>query len=592
MTPTTPAESRHQLALEMLKQDDAGRDDILSKFTALTSQLLGVPGSFVSVLDDKQQYIKGAQQFELKQTSLEDALCRHTAACGTVLVCKDTLQDERFCQHPLILAAPYIRFYAGAPLRTRDGVIVGTLCVADTKPHDFTQEQVELLELLAAIMTAWLDAWYSNGLRDVVTLLPNRQKLMRDIELLETLSVDTRHSLVLIDCIDMPRAYEIARSLGMQTMETILKGMANLLRERLNLSKEEVLYCVATGRFALLYSDKPPSWLKRLSERLGNVHAQLYENISIDLIIRLGEVSFVPTQCPAPEVLRRSVSALHEAIGQNKAFLSYDPESDSRRNLDFRLMHDLAAALKGAPGLYLVYQPQISLHSGIPVGLEALIRWEHPKLGNLPPADFLPLVEKTSLMADVTDWVILTALSQLKKWGEKGLRLPVSVNVSVSDFARPGFANWLEAKMLQAGLPTELLRIECLETEKVLESPEAMAGLNLLKLRGFSLSLDDFGSGYSNINYLRRIPVDVIKLDRSLIWQLSSDDASRTIARHVITMLKELNYVVLAEGVEDEQTLLTLRNFGCDEVQGFFCSRPLLPEGVEHWLKGQPESKN
>ncbi|WLS80754.1 sensor domain-containing phosphodiesterase [Erwinia pyri] len=587
MTPSTPAESRHQLALEMLKQDDAGLEDILSKFTSLTSQLLGVPGSFVSVLDDQHQYIRGAQQFALEQTSLEDALCRHTASCGTVLVCQDTLQDERFADHPLILAAPYIRFYAGAPLRTRDGAVIGTLCVADTRPHEFSQKQVELLELLAAIMTAWLDAWYSSDYRDVVTLLPNRQKLMRDIEQLETLSVEAPHSLVLIDCIDMPRAYEISRSLGMATMESILKGMTSLLRERLKLSEEEVLYSIATGRFALLTSVKSPLWLKRLSERLGNVHAQLHENISIDLAIRLGEVSFNPTQCPAPEVLRRSVSALHEAIGQNKAFLSYDAQIDSRRNLDFRLMHDLAAALRSSSGLYLVYQPQVSLHSGTPVGLEALIRWEHPELGNLPPAGFLPLVEKTSLMAEVTDWVILTVLAQLKKWVAKGLLLPVSVNVSVSDFARPGFADWLEKKMVQAGLPVKLLRIECLETEKVLESPLAMAGLNLLKRRGFNLSLDDFGSGYSNINYLQRIPVDVIKLDRSLIYKLATDDASRTIARHVITMLKELNYVVLAEGVEDEQTLLALRQFGCDEVQGFFCSRPLLPEGVEQWLNGQ-----
>ncbi|MEM6049858.1 sensor domain-containing phosphodiesterase [Erwinia sp. P7711] len=591
MTSSTPAESRHRLALEMLKQDDAGRDEILSKFTALASQLLDVPGSFVSVLDDKQQYIKGAQQFALKQTSLEDALCRHTASCGTLLVCKDTLQDARFSTHPLILAAPYIRFYAGAPLRTRDGTVIGTLCVADTKPHEFSQEQVELLELLAAIMTAWLDAWYSSGFRDVVTLLPNRHKLMQDIELLEKVSGETPHRLVLIDCINTPRAYEIARSLGMATMETILKGMATMLRERLRLNEEEVLYSVSTGRFALLTSINSPHWLEEISERLGKIHAQVYEDISIDLAVRLGEVSFIPTQCPAPEVLRRSVSALHEATGQNKPFLSYDAQIDHRRNLDFRLMHDLAAALRDGNDLYLVYQPQISLHSGAPVGLEALIRWEHPELGNIPPAEFLPLVEKTSLMAEVTNWVILTVLSQLKKWGDRGLQLPVSVNVNVSDFARAGFADWLETQVHEAGVPISLLRIECLETEKVLESPLAMAGLNLLKRQGFSLSLDDFGSGYSNINYLRRIPVDVIKLDRSLIYRLATDDASHTIARHIITMLKELNYVVLAEGVEDHQTLLILKQLGCDEAQGFFCSRPLLPEGVGQWLqeRSKPE---
>lgn len=251
-----------------------------------------------------------------------------------------------------------------------------------------------------------------------------------------------------------------------------------------------------------------------------------------------------------------------------------------------RLLIDLTAALQGAGGLYLVYQPQLSLHSNVPVGMEALLRWEHPVYGNLPPAAFLPLVEKTSLMAALTDWVIFNALVQLLAWQDKGVNLPVSVNISVSDFARPGFADELEAHMTRTGLPNDLLRVECLETERVLESQAAMDGLCALKMMGFTISLDDFGSGYSNINYLRRFPVDVVKLDRSLIRQLSSDAASRTIARHVISMLKELDYVVLAEGVEDEQTLSALRRFGCDEIQGFYYSKPLPAEGVENWLLG------
>ena len=581
-----PEENRYPQVLEMFTHADNERDEILSKFTELASRLLEIPSSFISVMDDKQQYIKAAQRFTLQQTSLEDALCRHTLASGTILVCQDTHHDARFREHPLTLDAPFIRFYAGAPLKLRDGMAIGTLCVADVQPHVFPQQKIEMLQLLADILTAWLDAWINNGFRDVVTSLPNRQKLMQDLALLKEIGVQERHSLVLIECLDITRAYEIARSLGMAALEALQKDMIELLRIRLQLQPQEVIYCFTKGCFALLSVDKSHTWLRRAGEKLGSARARLYEGITIDLNIHLGEVNFIPVNCTPPEIIRRSFSALHEAITQRQPWLTYNEEFDNRRKLDFHLLNDLSTALRVEGGLYLVYQPQLSLHSGLPVGLEALLRWEHPVLGNLPPMTFLPLVENTSLMAEVTDWVIASALAQLQQWRLKGLTLPVSVNVNVSDLASPGFADRLERKMLHAGIPAGLLRLECLETERMLECPQALAGLNQLKLRGFDLSLDDFGSGYSNINYLRHIPVDVIKLDRSLVWDMATNNASRTIVRHVIAMLKELQYVVLAEGVEDEETLLMLRSFGCDEIQGYFYSKPLPKKGVEQWLRG------
>ncbi|GAB3414053.1 sensor domain-containing phosphodiesterase [Erwinia aphidicola] len=577
-------DAKRLAALEMLKSEDAARDDILKKFSQLASELLEIPGGFVSVLDDENQYIKAACNFDLKQTSLQDAFCRHTLELDDVLVCADTHLDPRFSAHPLTLGAPFIRFYAGAPLRNREGIIIGTLCVTDTQPHAFSADKAALLALLAGLVVGYLDAWYITGYQDVVTLLPNRQRLLKDIELLQQAGNSEPHNLTLIDCIDMPRAYEIARSVGMNAVETLLKEMAATLRTRLRLDSDDVLYTVALGRFALL-SDKPdaPSG-RELSQRLGGIRAQIFDNITVDAKPYLGEVSFVPVDSQVSEVLRRAVSALHEAISLKQNYMAYNADSDGRRNQSFRLLNDLAAALRGTPGLYLVYQPQISLRNGKPVGLETLLRWDHPLYGNIPPDEFIPLAAQTNLMEELTDWVLDHTLAQLKLWRSKGLNLPASVNLCVSDFSRPDFANKLEEKLLRAGLQAEDLNLECLETEQVLESAEARRGLDMLKLRGFRIALDDFGSGYSNINTLRRIPVDVIKLDRSLIQQLSHDPASEVIARHVITMLKELEYVVLAEGVEDLQTLASLQRLGCDEIQGFYYSRPLIPEGLESWL--------
>ena len=575
---------RRLAALEMLKSEDAIRDDILQKFTLLASDLLAFPGCFVLVLDNENQYIKAACCLDVPQSSLHDAFCRQVALRDSLLICRDTLLDPRFSQSPFTLGAPFIRFYAGIPLYTREGISVGTLCITDTRPHTIDEHQSTMLELLAGLVSGYLDAWYTAGYKDVVTQLPNRQRLLKDIGLLQRASSFDPLTLTLIDCIDMPRAYEIARSMGMDAVETLLKALTATVRSRLHLSEEDVLYTVATGRFALLSRKNSAVNARALSDRLEHIRAQVLGDITIDVKIYVGEVSFVPATSQVTEVLRQAVSALHEAISQKQTAMAYNADSDNRRNLNFQLLNDLALALRGSQGLYLVYQPQLCLHTGKPVGLEALLRWQHPVAGNISPAEFIPLAEHTSLMDELTDWVIDHALMQLRVWREKGLNLPVSVNLSVSDFSRPEFACDLAEKTRRAGLQPGDLTLECLETQQVLESTDACRGLDMLKQRGFRIALDDFGSGYNNINTLRRIPIDVIKLDRSLIQQLNCDPACEVIARHMITMLKELNYVVLAEGVEDLQTLASLQHLGCDEIQGFYYSHPLPPDKLEHWF--------
>lgn len=204
--------------------------------------------------------------------------------------------------------------------------------------------------------------------------------------------------------------------------------------------------------------------------------------------------------------------------------------------------------------------------------------------GELSPALFFPQAEQTSLLSGLTAWVMDRVISRLVRLRNSCIQLPVTVNVSSQDFARGGVADALELKMIRAKLPTSLLGIECLETERIIENPAAMHGLEMLRLRGFGISLDDFGTGYSNISYLRRMPIDVIKLDRSLISEIATDTASRIIARSIITMLKDLDYTVLAEGVEDAGTGSALTEYGCDQVQVFFYSRS-LPEGeIDEWL--------
>ncbi|MEB7540387.1 sensor domain-containing phosphodiesterase [Pantoea anthophila] len=577
--------------LRALRNPDESRDEVLRQFVRLASQALSIPGSFISVLDDELQHVMAAHNFTLTRSSREDSLCRYAVDSDSTVVIPDTLLDERFATHPLIIGAPFIRFYAGTPLKNSTGIILGTLCVTDTTPHPFSPAQVTMLTMLATLVMSFLEAWYSAGFADPVTGLPNRQRLIRDLQFLAASGDRTPRRLVLIDCIDMPRAYELARSMGMGPVESLLKDVATLLPLRLRPAPGEILYTVATGRFALLTRQESRLSAGWVAKQLTGISADLGDGLSVALMTHTGEASFITGEMPAQEILRRAVSALYEAIARDVASMCFSEATDTRHTQDFTLMHDLALAIRENRGLWLAYQPKICLHSGKPIGLEALIRWRHPQRGELSPAEFLPFAGQTELLSELTRWVTEQAITRLSRLRDSYIQLPVTINVSSSDFSRSGFADELEEQMIKAKLPVSLLGIECLETERILESPAAMQGLEMLKLRGFGISLDDFGTGYSNISYLRRMPLDVIKLDRSLISEIASDTGSRVIARSIIAMLKDLDYTVLAEGVENAETVNTLTEFGCDQAQGFFYSRPLAEAALDEWLGWRLRSK-
>lgn len=577
-------ESKRLAAIDLLKNPDKGRDDALRKYTHLICHLLNMPMGFVSVLDEEKQYIKSAQNVAVTETSLSEAFCVQTQEQSKTFICHDTHQHPTFRDYHAVKEAPFIRFYAGCPLKTQDGVPVGTLCILDTQPRELSDEQLDLFEKMAGLISDFLASWHSVGYLDIVTLLPNRQRLLKDIEV----STEGAFRLVIIDCIDMPLAYEMARSLGMIAVENLLRNMVAELQTRLTLKGP--LYAVAVGRFAFFIHKEKTRTLEDISQSLQGIQAKITPEVPLDLDIHMGDSGLCDNSLTSNEILRRAVSALHEAISQGRRFAVYDDALDSSKKTDFSLLTEVRQALQENQGLYLVYQPKISLVTGRVTGAEALLRWQHPKNGEVLPGVFIPLVEKTSLMRELTAWVIDHTIVQLSAWQSRGLSLPVSINLAASDFSRPDFCDELEQKMLDARLDPALLGVECLETEKMLESPAALIGLDMLKLRGFKISLDDFGSGYSNINYLRQIPMDIIKLDRSIVSKVARDKASRIIVRNVITLLKQLDYIVLAEGVEDARTVDILRRLGCDEVQGYFFAKPMTPDAFETWYHGRDEA--
>lgn len=579
-------ETKRLAALALLRKQDTARDTALGEFAALAGDLMGISGCFVTIFDDEYQYIKYVKNVPLTTNIMpvRESMCQYSVRSGSPIICTDTRLDARFSPHELSRSGAVI-FYAAAPLRTDEGLVLGTLCVTHPAPLTPNPQQVESFLRIAALASTYLEAWYSLGRIDALTGLPNRQFLLKEMERLASEQERRRCMLILFDCIDMPKAYELCRYLGLSAVEKMLRGFGPLLRLRLKLPASIHLYAFAPGRFAVLVDAEYGKVLIQKAEHLPDIEAQIRGDVDIRLNIFTGCVEFRPGDDDPQEILRQGISALHEAVRQRIPVLPFNAVFDQKRNDDFRLLYDLSEAIKAKDQLYMLYQPKISLHTGRTEGCEALLRWQHPRMGNVSPATIVTLAEKTSLMTDITAWVIRTVIAQLQQWRRMGITIPVSINVTVSDFSRQGFADELEDQVLAAGLTTADLRIECLETEKVLESGTALDELDRLKMKGFKILLDDFGAGYSNISYLRRIPIDIIKLDRSLISQVTTDLGSRIIARNVIMMLKDLHYLVLAEGIEDKETAMMLKEYGCDEAQGYFFSRPIPPEAIVEWLK-------
>jgi EAL domain-containing protein (putative c-di-GMP-specific phosphodiesterase class I) len=237
--------------------------------------------------------------------------------------------------------------------------------------------------------------------------------------------------------------------------------------------------------------------------------------------------------------------------------------------------------------LFLVYQPQMDIATGRIIGLEALLRWQHPDLGLVPPDKFIRIAENSGLILPIGEWVLRTACSQARKWQEEGLpAVTVAVNVSAVQFRQEGFCELIRRLLHETGLAPQYLELELTESLLLANADVTLSVLKELKAMGLTLAIDDFGTGYSSFSYLRQFQVSKIKIDRSFIQYVAvkPDDAAITAA--IISMAKSLNLKVIAEGVEDEVQMSFLRAHQCDEIQGYYFSKPLAVDKVAEKLRG------
>jgi EAL domain-containing protein (putative c-di-GMP-specific phosphodiesterase class I) len=252
------------------------------------------------------------------------------------------------------------------------------------------------------------------------------------------------------------------------------------------------------------------------------------------------------------------------------------------------LMADLRIALRQAPQQLAVYfQPKLDLHTGRIVSAEALVRWNHPNLGVLGPDRFVPLAETTGLMDQFTPLVLDAALAECRRWWQQGSRVTVAVNLSARNVCDPALPDLIAAALAKVALPPACLILEITESSIVADPAQALRVLDRIAGTGVTISLDDFGTGYSSLSYLQRLPAQEVKIDRSFVVGLASDDPqpSRALIASITGLADHFNLRVVAEGVEDEAVMAELRRLGCDVAQGYLIGRPTPASESHRWLK-------
>ncbi|MEU8568749.1 bifunctional diguanylate cyclase/phosphodiesterase [Streptomyces pathocidini] len=438
--------------------------------------------------------------------------------------------------------------------------------------------------LIALDSTLWIArARAEEQLRDPLTGLPNRQWMLERTwtALDDAERMGARSALVLID---LDRFRSVNDTLGHLAGDRLLLQIAERLRLALPRGAEAAR--LGGDEFAvLLPSADSTTSAQRVARGLVAALGSPLDLDGLTLVLEAsaGVAVFPDHALDAEGLLRRADVAMYQAKRDRSGVEVYEAKRDGNTPDRLGLLGDLRRAIE-AGDVELHYQPKVGFDGKV-AGLEALVRWVHPERGRVSPDEFIAIAESSGLMPQLTEYVLETALCQVAKWRASGLEVPVAVNVSPRDVHSPGFAGAVAARLARHGVPPGALQLEITE-HVLLEDPQRAADtLAGLTGHGVKMSLDDFGTGYSSLVHLRRLPVSELKIDRSFVARLAVDAEDAEIVRCTVDLAHSLGLLVVAEGVEDDETWERLRDLNCDAVQGWLVAAAMPPDETTAWLR-------
>jgi diguanylate cyclase (GGDEF)-like protein len=546
--------------------------------------------AFVSMTASRGHDSDGSELLSTDPTSSPVSFALVTQETVT---CDDLARETRF-EIPELWTRSEAMSVIEAPIPGADSP-AGVLGVGCRSPRHFAEEDVSFVVAVANVLAAASargraeDAIRDQVLHDPLTGLANRLVLAEHGHSIAApkpseLSGVRRALLVL----DIDRFKEVNDTLGHALGDLVLLEVAHRLRDLGD--PAELVARLGADEFAIVASGvSGPDDADALAARVLGLLSEPIDVGGVRLRLRasIGIADAALDESGAnlgvPALLQRAEIAMHQAKADRRGTRRYSDELERSSISRLALASELADAIDNDE-LRLDYQPKIDSITKMVTGVEALVRWRHPSGALLLPDAFIPLAEQTGMIRELTNWVLAKALSECAAWHRAGHFIPVAVNLSAATVHDPELMGAVTAALTASGLPPSSIEIEITESAIMFDPEGALMSLESLVDYGVRLSLDDFGTGYSSLSYLQRLPVTAVKIDKSFVEPLLSDDTARAIVHSVVELAHSLGLSVIAEGVDSAPVMEQLTALGCDGLQGFYVASPMGPALLESWI--------
>ncbi len=575
-------------------------EESFDRIARLAAAALRAPVAIVSLLDDDRHVVKSSvgltgRSRVWRKVPLALRYSRQVVTSGRPLFMGNSAESK----------TPDGVAYAVAPIMTTDGHVIGTIAVIDTLPHGWTHTEVTSLMDVASMFVTELELrsdlslkrqtqehlLYST-LHDALTGLPNRSLFTERLR--HAMRRAARHpdDLFAVLFLDLDRFKDVNDNLGHFAGDELLRAVARRLEACIR--PEDTVARLSGDEFAiLLESITDTSDAGRVAERIEEALSFPINlaGAEVTTSASMGIVTSTMSHDQPEQLLRSADMAMYRAKAAGRArYEMFDRAMHTDALERLRLETDLRRAVELGEFL-LHYQPLVSLKTGRVTGLEALVRWQHPDKGLVPPGDFIAIAEETGLIVPIGKWVLFEACKQIQEWQAAHPRdepLTIGVNLSVKQFSQPDLIDQIRSALEVTGAPAASLRLEITESAIIDKGRSAVSILSRIRELGVQVYLDDFGTGYSSLSYLHGLPIDAIKIDRAFVSSMDTDEKHRRLVRTILTLAEIVGVRAEAEGISTSEQLRELRSLNCEQGQGYLFSAPIPREAVDEVLRANP----
>lgn len=567
--------------LELL---DTERGERFDRYIKLITTIFNMPIVTISLLDAKRQWFIATCGLPLSDADRNKSLCAYTILEKDMLIIEDTKKNPISINNVHVISEPYIRFYAGVVLRGPTGLPVGTMCIMNHKTYNLSNEEQQRLLLIGKMVEHELQYNYHlNEIKknvetkiyyDELTGLPNKRLIKEQLLYIAKPSANQTIIVAALTIIDYEKLKE---AFGQDFMAKIILH----IRDKLNhlVENKNILLGYDKDHFLIIFfNQSKQSILSALISPIINIFNELFKikNYEVKVDGAIGICIYPDDTEDIKILIEQATSTMYRSKTNKSLFEVYSQQKTEELVKIFDLTAKFTKALKHNQ-FQIVYQPKVDIQTGVISGAEALCRWQDENNNSISPQIFIHIAETSHQIIPLTIFILHKVCENIKRWLEMGIEVvAVSVNLPSEFLLKPDFLETIKAILNEYKIDSKYLIFEVLETSLFLDIDLAIKQmLAITQQLGIRFALDDFGTGYSSLTYMKQLPIQILKIDKAFIKNMTLSKKDAALVRAIIAFANNLDLKVIAEGVETEEQLIYLKSYNCDYVQGFLFSKPV-----------------